>query len=147
MQMIAAAHIREGGDFILIASKDIPEAEYIWRYTQMCPEIAGTVVMALLIFAVAIPRNFRPLSVASMVTVPLTIASVVGALCVLWTDDGDQSFSFPRGSEAQAFGSKALEGENPSLRPSKASAILCVLFAFLIHPTSPAIMSDMRDIE
>lgn len=143
--MIAAAHIREGGDFVTIASDDVPWARYLWFYNFTCPEILGTVLMAFLIFSVALPRNFGLLSVVSMASVPLTVVSVTGALHVLYSDDNGGSVPFPGGYKPEAWGSRVL-GRDDSL-PYKITAILCVVFIFLIHPTSPAVMSDMKNVK
>jgi amino acid permease len=123
--MIAAAHIRAGGDFLVKALQ--------WHDKSWCPQIVGTVVSGILIFAVALWRDLRLLSCLSMATVPLTIAGVIGAICVLGpgiplTNKGDPAWPQPVGTET-------------------VTAILCVLFTFLIHPTSPAVMSSMKDVK
>lgn len=143
--MIAAAHIREGGDFVSIASDDVLWARYLWLYNYMCPEILGTVLTAFCIFSVALPRNFRFLSVVSMASVPLTVASVTGALYILYSDKERVSLPLSGGYKAEPWGSD-IPHRGDSF-PHKVNAILCVIFTFLIQPTSPAVMSDMKKVK
>lgn len=141
--MVAATHMREGGDFLTITQDSWTFAPLIWFYEELCPTIAGTVVTGFLILLVALPRNFRFLSVISMATVPLTIASVVGALGVLWAAEDRHERVSPK---PEAFGFKSLPGNYYDDR-LKVNAVLCVVFTFLIHPTSPAVMSDMKNVK
>lgn len=123
--MIAAAHIRAGGDFLVTTLQ--------WHDKSWCPQILGTAFSAIMILVVALWKDFRLLSCLSMATVPLTIAGIIGAICMLApgtppTNAGD--LVWPQSVGAQ-----------------NVTAILCVLFAFLIHPTSPAVMSSMKDVK